>query len=112
LINDTFVKCKIPRYTKPDVLRVELTVSGIAYTSDNKYYGYYDPYILNAEPKLISVDGTTKVKIIGFGFVNSSETQSQFDNPDEHLVCGSTKQSCIKNAEYIDKNTLITETYP
>lgn len=27
-LNETFVKVKIPKYTKPDVLRVELTLNG------------------------------------------------------------------------------------
>ena len=58
------------------------------------------------------MDGTTKVKIIGFGFVNSSQTQADFDNPDKHIVCGAGKGNCIKEAQYVDKNTLITETYP
>jgi hypothetical protein len=67
--NNSFVKCEIPKYTKPDVLRVELTLNGQDYTNDGKTYGYFDPYVLNAEPRLISVDGTTLVKIKGFGFV-------------------------------------------
>ena len=71
-LNDTFIKVKIPKYTKPDVLRVELTLNGKDYTNDGKTYGYFDPYVLNAEPRLISVDGTTKVTIKGFGFVASN----------------------------------------
>ena len=74
LTNDTFVRCKIPKYTKPDVLKVELTLNNKDYTNDGRTYGYYDPYVLNAEPKLISVDGSTLVRIKGFGFVNSSQT--------------------------------------
>lgn len=27
-LNDTFIRCKIPKYAKPDVLRVELTLNG------------------------------------------------------------------------------------
>jgi hypothetical protein len=68
-INETFVECKIPKYTKPDVLRVELTLNEQDYTNDGKTYGYFDPYVLNAYPRLISVEGTTKVRIKGFGFV-------------------------------------------
>lgn len=34
LTNDTFVRVKIPKYTKPDVLRVELTLNGKDYTND------------------------------------------------------------------------------
>lgn len=71
-VNQTFVRCLIPKYTKPDELVVELTLNGQDFTNDGKKYGYFDPYVLNAEPRLISVDGTTKVNIRGFGFVNSS----------------------------------------
>lgn len=69
------------------MLRVELTLNGQDYTNDLKTYGYYDPYVLNAEPRLISVEGTTKVRIKGFGFVNSNETMSLFDNADGALNC-------------------------
>ena len=78
--NETFIRVRIPKYTKPDVLRVELTLNGKDYTNDGKNYGYFDPYVLNAEPRLISVEGTTIVRIKGFGFVNSSQTQSLFSS--------------------------------
>jgi hypothetical protein len=101
----------IPKYTKPDVLRVEVTMNGMDYTSDYKTYGYFDPYVLNAEPRLISVDGTTKVRIKGFGFVNSNETKSLFSSSNNNtLLC--TGANCIKDATYIDKYTLETATYP
>lgn len=88
LLNNTHVKVKVPKYTKPDVLRVELTVNGEDYTNDGKTYGYFDPYVLNAEPRLISVDGTTVVKIKGFGFVNSTQEKSLFSSPTSNtLVC-------------------------
>jgi hypothetical protein len=70
-INDQRIKVAVPKYSKPDVLKVEITVNGKDWTNDGKTYGYFDPYVLRAEPSLISVYGTTKVKIIGFGFVNS-----------------------------------------
>ena len=66
--------------------------------------------MLNAEPRLISVEGTTKVRIKGFGFVNSGETKSKFSNPAQPLQCTGT--DCIKDATFIDKNTLETDTYP
>lgn len=89
LLNETFVKVKIPKYTKPDVLRVELTLNGKDYTNDGKNYGYFDPYVLNAEPRLISVEGTTIVRIKGFGFVNSSQTQALYSSPhaSQTLLC-------------------------
>jgi hypothetical protein len=47
LVNSNTIKCKIPKYTKPDVLRVELTLNGDDYTNDNRTYGYYDPYVID-----------------------------------------------------------------
>ena len=87
-ISDSKIKVKIPKYTKPDVLRVELTLNGIDYTGDKKQYGYFDPYVLNAEPRLISVEGSTVLKIKGFGFVNSGESKALFNGTgDKRLVC-------------------------
>lgn len=109
-LNETFVKVKIPKYTKPDVLRVEVTVNGKDYTNDGKTYGYFDPYVLNAEPRLVSVEGTTKIRIKGFGFVNSSETKSLISTPSTYtLLCNG--KPCIKEATFIDKNTLETATF-
>ena len=109
-INETHIQCKVPKYTKPDVLRVELTLNGKDYTNNLKTYGYFDPYVLNAEPRLISVEGTTKVRIKGFGFVNSNETKSLISSPTTNtLQCSS--ENCIKDATFIDKNTLETATY-
>jgi len=109
-INETCVKTLIPKYTKPDVLRVELTVNGIDYTKDGKTYGYFDPYVLDAEPRLISIEGTTMVRIIGFGFVNSSETKALYNSTSSSLVC--MGNDCIKDATYLDKNTLLTSSFP
>jgi hypothetical protein len=109
-LNESYVKCLIPKYTKPDVLRVEVTMNGKDYTNDGKTYGYFDPYVLNAEPRLISIEGTTKVRIKGFGFVNSNETKSLFSSPSNYtLLCNG--QNCIKESTYIDKYTLETATF-
>lgn len=85
-------------------------MNGNDYTNDQKTYGYFDPYVLNAEPRLISVDGTTKVKIKGFGFVNSNETKALFSSNNNTLLCSGAY--CIKEATYIDKYTLETSTFP
>jgi hypothetical protein len=74
------IKVKVPKYTKPDVLRVELTLNGADYTHDNKTYGFYDPYVIDVQPRLISVDGSTQVTIRGIGFVDSGEIKGKFTN--------------------------------
>lgn len=70
-ISATQIRVKIPQYTRPDVLQVEVAMDGQQYTSDHKTYGYYDPYVLNAYPRLIALDGSTQITIKGIGFVNS-----------------------------------------
>lgn len=66
---------------------------------------------MNAEPRLINVDGSTRIRIKGFGFVNSSETKGQFSSttPNQLLCNGGP---CIKDAEFIDKYTLEVGTFP
>jgi len=65
---------------------------------------------LNAIPRLLSVDGTTKVQVKGFGFVNSGEVKAKYDGPTALVMCNG--QPCIKEATYIDKQTLETTTFP
>lgn len=59
LIDGSTVKFLVPKYTKPEVLRVELTLNGKDYTNDNKTYGFFDPYVLDVQPRLIHPDGST-----------------------------------------------------
>lgn len=47
VVDSKTIKCKIPKNTKPDVLKVEVTLNGDDFTNDNKTYGYYDPYIID-----------------------------------------------------------------
>lgn len=63
----------VPKYTKPDVLPVEVTLNGHDYTNDNNTYGFFDPYVIDVTPRLISTKGTTRVRLHGFGFVNASQ---------------------------------------
>lgn len=74
-VGEDRVKVKVPKYTKPDVLPVEVTFNGEDYTHDNNTYGFFDPFILDVIPRLISARGTTRVRLYGFGFVNSSTSE-------------------------------------
>jgi hypothetical protein len=80
-INENLIRVKVPRYTKPQVLNVDLTLNGKDWTNDGLTYGYFDPFIIRAEPALVSIDGTTKIKLIGFGFVNSKTSKSLVRSP-------------------------------
>jgi hypothetical protein len=92
------VRCKVPEYTKPDVLKLEITINGESYTSDNRTYGFFDPFVLDAVPRLISTDGTTKVAVKGLGFVDSGEAKAILSNRTHTLVCGAGSTQCIKTA--------------
>lgn len=104
------IRCKVPQYTKPDVLNVEVTINGESYTSDNKTYGYFDPFVLDANPKLLATDGSTKVQIKGIGFVDSGQCKAVYDNRSHELYCGGNP--CARSAVFIDKNTLNTTSFP
>jgi hypothetical protein len=117
-IDANTVRCVIPRYTKPDVLQVEATFNDQDYTNDNKTYGFFDPFVLDVQPRLIHVRGSTKIRLYGFGFVNSTdqgELKTLFSTAEPGpLTCSSKK--CIKyspaDVEYIDSKTLESPTFP
>lgn len=112
-IADDTVTASVPKYTKPDVLPVEITFNGQDYTHDNQTYGFFDPYILDVKPRLISAKGTTRVRLYGFGFVNATSTdlKSKF-NTAHHGNLSCPNQPCILQADYVDKVTLETSTFP
>lgn len=109
-VSPTQVKCKIPKYTKPAVLPVELSLNGQDYTNDNLTYGFYDPYVIDAQPRLIAVDGTTEITIKGIGFIDSGETKALYNNVTAPIKCDN--QDCIKPAKFVDENHLLTTTFP
>lgn len=61
LVSSTQIQCKVPQFTKPDVLKVEMTINGESYTNDNHTYGFFDPFVMDANPKLLAVDASTKI---------------------------------------------------
>lgn len=69
--------------------------------------------MLDVKPRLISARGTTKVRLYGFGFVNAtgSELKTKFGTVERgELQC--PNKPCIQMAEYIDKTTIETSTFP
>ncbi len=98
----------MPNYPQPEILRVEVSMNGVDYSNSKKEFGFYDPFVLNVSPKLIAKDGSTKVKVNGFGFVDTSDNndlKTKFEGVDN---C----PTCVKSAKYISKNTLETATPP
>jgi hypothetical protein len=112
-LDDNRVEVEVPRYTKPDVLEVEVSVNGEDYTNDKVTYGFFDPFLVNVGPRLISPDGNTELKMTGFGFVNSDPDQIKVKyvgKDDRELLCKG--KPCIKQAKYVDKNTIMAPTFP
>ncbi len=103
----------VPKYTKPDVLKVEVSFNGQDFTNDKLTYGFFDPFVLSVSPRLISTKGTTRVRLYGFGFVNSSsaDLKSMYGSVDNGPLVASG-QACVREAEFIDKNTMETSTFP
>jgi len=105
------VVCWVPKYTKPDILRVELTLNGLDYTHDKKNYGFYDPYVIDVQPRLIHIDGSTDVTLKGIGFVDSGELKVMFANSTSEIECSGAP--CIqRNAKFVDKNHIKAGTFP
>lgn len=111
--NNTVV-CSVPPYTKPDVLEVEVTFNDQDYTHDGLTYGFFDPYVVSVNPRLIDISGSTVVQLKGFGFVNSGDSTNLKSKMgykmNNNLVCNAG--SCSQQANYIDKHTITTNTFP
>jgi hypothetical protein len=98
--SSTTIQTFAPKYTKPDVLKVEITMNGQDYTANNHTYGYFDPYVLSASPRLLATDGSTIVTVNGLGFVNSGDTKSYISNSSRPFTCSGS--NCTQAATYID----------
>lgn len=108
-MEDGTIRCKIPMYTKPDILPVQVTLNGFDYSNDNITFGFYDPYVIDASPRLIATDGSTRVTVKGLGFVDSHETKVLFNNDADKLKCPG---DCVKEADFLDKNHIVADTPP
>ena len=112
LIKENEIQCKVPKYSKPDVLPIEITLNGQDYTNNGLEYGFYDPFIYKVTPKMISKKGNTKILIHGHGFVNTtgSHLKVRFGSKEKPLKC--KEGSCIIPGKYVDKNTIEAQTFP
>jgi len=50
------IQVDTPAYTKPDVLPISISFNGVDYTPSNITYGYFYPYVIKVEPKLLTYD--------------------------------------------------------
>lgn len=86
-------------------------MNGVDFSNDNKTYGYYDPYLIDAQPRLISTKGSTVVTVTGLGFVDSGEVKAKFYNNTDQLVCDGS-HPCVKDAHFVNSLKLETPTFP
>ena len=63
-------------------------------------------------PRLISPKGTTRVRLYGFGFVNSTGTDLKTKINSVKRGALSCSGDCVEMATYIDKSTIETPTFP
>lgn len=114
LLSSTQIEVYIPKYTKPDILPVEVSMNGRDYTNDKVTYGFYDAFVLDVAPRLISKRGGTKLHIMGFGFVDSGSSQivSKFGSKAFGELYCSGVSPCVAPAKFVDKNTITTESLP
>lgn len=113
VLSSTQIEVAIPKYTKPDILPVDVSMNGKDFTNDHVTYGYYDAFVLDVQPRLISKRGGTKMTVKGFGFVNSGEIGSKFGTKESgELICKDNNSPCTGFAKFVDKNTITTESLP
>lgn len=88
-------------------------MNGKDYTNDKVTYGFYDAFVLDVSPRLISKRGGTKLNIMGFGFVNSgsSEIATKFGSKQGELDCNRATP-CTVPAKFLDKHTITAESLP
>eukprot|EP00824_Muranothrix_gubernata_P008912 TRINITY_DN2148_c0_g1_i1.p1 TRINITY_DN2148_c0_g1~~TRINITY_DN2148_c0_g1_i1.p1 ORF type:complete len:1639 (+),score=352.12 TRINITY_DN2148_c0_g1_i1:139-5055(+) len=110
-VSDTEIQCKVPKYSKPEVMKVDLTLNDLDYTDSGATYGYFDPYVKKVIPKMVSTEGNTTIRIYGHGFVNTTGTflNVKYDNKTRPIVCNG--KPCIKKARYISQYIVEAETF-
>jgi hypothetical protein len=111
-VSPTEIHCQAPKYNRPDVVPVEISLDGEYYTNDGKEFGFYDPFVWSVKPKIVSRRGNTTITIHGHGFVNTTGTylKVRYGYPHKRLTCKGGP--CIVNGTYIDKNTIKAQTVP
>ena len=84
-------------------------MNGDDYTNDHVTYGFYDAYVIDVVPKLIPIQGGTKLTVKGFGFVNTEHgVKSKFGSKDKGEFGCNTGSPCIVPATFIDGNNIET----
>lgn len=110
VISSTKVIATLPIMAKPDVLQVEVTLNGVDFTNGKKTYGFFDPFLFDVRPKLISSSGTTQITLIGLGFVDSSSLSVRFvDQQGNELTCDG--KPCTKKGTFVNSKQVKSGTF-
>ena len=89
---------------------MEISLNGEDFSNDGRTFGFYDPFVLNVSPKLISKSGSTKVAVSGFGFVDTTsdnQLKTKFESSYGELDCSA---GCTEPANYDSKHQIISTT--
>ena len=110
-VSETEIHCDAPKYTRPDVVVVEVSMDDEIYTNDRKEFGVYEAFIWNVKPNMVSRKGNTTIRIHGYGFVDTGEElKVRYGSRKNKLTCKG--KPCIVQGRYIDKNNIEAETLP
>ena len=104
------IECEMPNYPQPDILPLEVSLNGQDFSNDGHEFGFFDPFVFSVSPKLISKSGNTRVRVKGFGFVDTSDDdqlRSRFESAGHELSC---YNDCSQDAKYVSKNEIETAT--
>lgn len=114
VLSSSQIEVYVPKYTKPDILPVEVSMNGRDFTNDHATYGFFDAFLLDVHPRLIVKKGGTRLRFKGFGFVNSESGQLKakfLSTNGQDFVCNGNKP-CSVPATFQDKGTMFAETLP
>ena len=111
-ISSTEIHCLVPKYNRPDVVPVEISLDAEYYTSDNKEFGFYDPYVWNVKPRMVSRKGNTTITIHGYGFINTTgkSLKVRYGFLHKKLLCKGAP--CVVSGKYVDQHTILAQTLP
>jgi hypothetical protein len=118
-ISPNLINCELPYVNSPGNYEVEVSFNNVEHYTNNKHtYTFYKPYVQIVEPQMIPSKGNSKLIIKGYGFADSKENlKVKFGDKD--IKCSETpnninidSQDCIKNARFINENTIEVQTFP
>ena len=101
------VTCEIPAISMPEDTIVQVTMNGVDYTSQKIHYTFYDAFVIGLNPPYVPIEGNTNVRVIGFGFANTSDLLVRLeDSRDGSVLTTADGESCVFPATYVSPTEL------